>query len=382
MGKARPSKRLSSGDVLRVLERVAPRRLAAEWDNVGLIACPGDWRCGRALVAVDLTPDVLDEAIRVKADLVVAYHPPIFKPVKKLKTWRFDAEDLAAEAISRGIAVYSPHTAWDAAAGGTNDVIAAMCGIRETRPFTYPPVEPGRECKIVVFVPAEHVERVAQAMFATGAGRIGHYTHCSFRLPGQGTFYGSDDTNPRVGKRGRLETVDEVRLEAVARTRCVPDIVAAIRRTHPYEEPAFDIYPLAEHPRNREGPGRIGWMPKAAKLGAVATMLKRATGAANVAIVGHPSAKIERAWICVGAAGSLPFEVASTICGVTDVVITGEIRHHDALRYLRMGASAIALGHWASERPGVAALAKRLQKEMPGVGVRLSRADRDPFKAV
>lgn len=367
-------------DVNAVIGRIAPRSLAAEWDNVGLIVCgKGTEPCRRILVTGDLTPTVLAEAVRARIDLIVSYHPPIFRPIKRLSSLGWDAEDLAAQALARGIAVYSPHTAWDAAPGGTNDALAAHIGLTRTRPFTYAPLAAGRECKIVVFVPEGHADRVAQAMFDAGAGRIGEYTHCSFRIPGQGTFFGTESTSPRVGRRGRLERVDEIRLEAIARNSSVPQIVAALRRVHPYEEPAFDIYPLADHPSDRVGQGRIGELPRRTRVRDLARMLQRRIRASNVSIVGDGRSMVHRALICAGAAGSLPFELHRAVLTPGDVVITGEIRHHDALRYLRMGAAAIALGHWASERPGVDALAKRLATELPPVDVRRSRADGDPF---
>lgn len=376
----RPRTRKSNPEpsVLAVLESLAPRRLAAEWDNVGWLVVPHPWLCRRVLVTVDLTPSVLDEARRSQCNLVISYHPPIFRPIKRLKATRADAEDLAAEALVHNIAVYSPHTAWDAAQGGTNDTIAALCGARNLRPFNFA-TGLSAESKIVVFVPPAQLDRVAEAMFAAGAGRIGQYTHCSFRIPGHGTFFGTESTNPRLGHRGRLERVDEIRLEAVAKNSDIPAVVSAIRDAHPYEEPAFDIYPLGAIPSAKVGQGRMGTLQNRTNLRQLAAMLKRKTLAANIAIVGDPKRRIERVFICVGAAGSLPFEAEYPVCGPGDCVITGEIRHHDALRYLRCGASAIALGHWASERPGVAELARRLKAALHRLDVRLSRADRDPF---
>lgn len=378
MANARRPKANLAQEVERALHTLAPLRLAAKWDNVGWIARPGDWTCTRALVTVDLTPDVVDEALRSQCNLIVSYHPPIFKPINRLTTNRDDVDGLACEVLGRRIAIYSPHTAWDAAHGGTNDTIAALCGARNLHPFSSAAAD-GDESKIVVFVPPAQLDRVAEAMFAAGAGRIGQYTHCSFRIPGQGTFFGTESTNPRLGHRGRLERVDEIRLEAVVRNRNIPAVVSAIRDSHPYEEPAFDIFPLVRPPAIRLGQGRIGALPRRLTVRRIASILRNKTNAANISIVGKPSGLASRVFVCVGAAGSLPFEVMDTTCGSDDCVITGEIRHHDALRYLRCGASAIALGHWASERPGVAELARRLKLELPRLDVRLSKADRDPF---
>jgi hypothetical protein len=212
-------------------------------------------------------------------------------------------------------------------------------------------------------------------MFAAGAGRIGDYEQCSFRLPGTGTFFGTESTNPRVGRKGRLEQVDEVRLEMIAPTAKLPEVIAALRRAHPYEEPAFDIYPLTPEPVR--GIGRVGRLPAGTSLARLARQLKRATASEVMTVVGSPAARLKRAAVCVGAAGRLPLEKPrSADC---DVIVTGEIRHHDALTLLRRGVCAIALGHWESEHPALKALAKRIQEELPAVKLSLSRADAPPF---
>lgn len=378
----RTARGIPLSDCCETLRRIAPTELAADWDNVGLLVAPRGGRVVRALVSGDLTPAVLDESVGWRAGLVVAYHPPIFKTVKALRVGRDSPEGLAAEALQHGVAVYSPHTAWDAADGGMNDALIALCGVESTRPFGYPTPGPGRECKLVTFVPAASVDAVADAMFAAGAGRIGDYTHCSFRIPGQGTFFGTDATNPRVGRRGRLERVEEIRLEAVVPVTRVPEVVEAMRRAHPYEEPAFDIHPLADHPSIRAGQGRIGELTRPVALGSLARRLATRVRANAPTLVGDRRAAVRRVLVCAGAAGSLPFELHGDRCGPGDAIITGEIRHHDALRILRCGASAVALGHWSSERPGVTALARRLAREWPDVDVRLSRTDREPFESV
>lgn len=363
------------------MERIAPTRAAADWDNAGLLAGDAAGRLRRVLLAIDLTADVLDEAVRGGCDAIVSYHPPIFRAVKRFVVDRTQQEGLAAEAAMRGMAVYSPHTALDAAEGGTNDTLAALAGLENLAPFTA--AESGSsECKLVVFVPASHVDRVAEALFRVGAGRIGDYVQCSYRLAGQGTFFGTESTDPVIGRRGRLERVDEIRLEVVFPRGRIADVSSALRRAHPYEEPAFDVYALVKPPDPSIGQGRIGQFAKPPTLSALAASLKQKTGAANVAIVGRGAARMKRGLVCVGAAGSLPFDMPNDPCGRGDVVITGEIRHHDALRYQRCGAAAIALGHWASERPVLKPLAARLRRLLPGVIISASRADADPFRPV
>lgn len=365
-------------DLCDVMELVAPIWAAAEWDNVGLLAGDPTRELKRVLLTIDFTAEVLDEARRAGVDAIVSYHPPIFRPVKRLVADPKTQEGVVALALASGMAVYSPHTALDAADGGTNDVLGGLAGLKDMHPFQFAAAGPV-ECKLVVFVPPGDVERVAEAVFQAGGGRIGAYEQCSHRLHGEGTFFGTEATDPVVGRRGRLERVDEVRLEIIFSQKSLGDVAAAVRRTHPYEEPAFDVYALERLPHGKIGQGRIGEFSRPITLGTLARALKVQTRAANAVTIGKPGWKLRRGFVCVGAAGSLPFESTDERLAEGDVVITGEIRHHDALRYERCGIAAVALGHWASERPVLRPLAKRLGVLLRGVSVTVARADRDPF---
>jgi len=364
-------------DFCRAMESVAPTALAQSWDNVGLIAGDMESPLRRALLCIDLTPAVAEEAVRQKADMILAYHPPIFKPITHLRTPSTDTDAVVFRCIRHGIAVYAAHTALDAADGGTNDVIASLCGIKQTEPIEYVDEPSIDECKMVVFVPAGDLNKVAEAMFAAGAGQIGDYSHCSYRTTGQGTFLGGEGTHPTIGERGRVEHVDEIRLEVIVPTKDLPAVIRAMRRSHSYEEPAFDIYPLK--PRPVRGIGRVGRLPRPIALMNLARKLKRATKAACVQVVGPTDRTIERAVIVVGAAGSLPFRVPLSD---RDVIVTGEIRHHDALTMQRHNCTAIALGHWASERPVLPHLVTRLLSTLTSVTFHISEADQDPFRPV
>jgi len=378
---AKTRKNTNVAHLCSAMERIAPTAAAADWDNVGLLVGCGDWPLHRVLLTIDTTPAVLDEAVRGRCDAVLSYHPLIFRAVKRLLPSRLDQEGLAAEALSRRIAVYSPHTALDAAPGGTNETLATLAGLVDLVPFEAA-AGSAPQCKLVVFVPEVHADRVAEAVFLAGAGRIGDYEKCSYRLQGQGTFFGAEGAHPAVGRKGRLERVDEVRLEIVFPQQRLAEVTAAVRQAHPYEEPAFDVYPLVASPNVGTGQGRTGSFRMPVGLAALAATLGKKTGAKNIAIVGKARQKVRRGLVCVGAAGSLPFELPQTPCGPGDVVVTGEIRHHDALRYERSGAAAIALGHWASERPVLKPLAGRLKRLLPDAKIVLSRKDRDPFAAV
>lgn len=368
--------RATVADVAAALDRIAPPALAQSWDNVGLLAGDPHARVERVLLCIDLTHAVVDEARRTRAGFVFAYHPPLFKPISRVLATSKATDSILFDCISAGIAVYSSHTALDAADGGTNDCIAALCGIERMEPLEYVDTPAPRGCKLVTFVPAESLEKVADALFAAGAGCIGDYTHCSFRVEGEGTFFGGENTNPVIGQRGARERVEETRLELVVPHSRLPDTLQALRAAHPYEEPAFDIYPL--QPPLMRGIGRCGTLPRPIELRRLAQSLQQATAATCVQLVGDPNRRVDRAIILVGAAGDLPIRA---LRGPGDVIITGEIRHHDALAIRRVGASAIALGHWSSERPVLDPLRSRILTALPGLKVSLSRADRDPFSA-
>lgn len=374
--KPKPTK-LRVSHVCEAMQTIAPPQLAQSWDNVGLLAGDVSNPARTALLCIDLTPEVAREAIKLKTDVVIAYHPPIFKPIATITAQSRGPEAAVFRCIENGIAVYAVHTALDAADGGTNDCLAALCGIKETEPLEYVYDLHGPQFKVVTFVPPANLDAVTDAMFHAGAGHIGDYSHCSYRLEGQGTFLGSDQTNPAIGKAGRLETVQETRIEMVCPERRLPAVINALVRAHPYEEPAFDIYPVKSGPVR--GIGRRGALPATISLGQLAQKLRKALGAKTAQIVGEKDQSLDRAVIVAGAAGSLPFR---TPLAPNDVIITGEIRHHDALTIRRLGCTAIALGHSTSERPVLDALAKRLPKLLPGLIVKISQTDCEPFEPV
>ena len=206
------------------------------------------------MTCLTVTPDSAAEAVAEGADLIVTHHPILFRSVKKLTDATPEGRMLLALARAN-VAVYSPHTAFDDADGGINDLLARRLGLTGVGPLRR--ARTRRSCKIVVFTPEKDLERVSDAMFAAGAGRIGQYSECSFRLPGTGTFFGSEATNPTVGQKGRREEVAEWRLEAVCPECDVDAVLAAVRRAHSYEEPAFDVYPLRPS-ASAAGAGRIG----------------------------------------------------------------------------------------------------------------------------
>jgi dinuclear metal center YbgI/SA1388 family protein len=358
-------------DLVGAMEAIAPTRFAAEWDNVGLLVGDPSIPASRVMLAIDCTRAVVDEAARERCDAIVSYHPPIFAAQK-----RFVAGSAAYHAAHAGIAVFSPHTALDVAEGGTNDVLADAIGMTGRAPLR--PLQAltqlDVEYKLVTFVPAEHVDAVSEAVFAAGAGRIGKYTSCSFRAPGTGTFFGESGANPAVGKAGVLEHAPEVRLETVVPVGRADAVAEALRRAHPYEEPAFDWVRLAPAGR-RCGLGRVGAVD-GPTVRALVDRAKRSLGVAHALVAGDLDAPVTRAAVCAGSGGDL---VPDAIAGGAQLLLTGEVRHHDALRAVDAGLAVACVRHSTSERGALAALQRRLSEHMPAVTFVASREDREPF---
>ena len=354
--------------IVKAIENIAPPSLAESWDNVGLLAGDPNQEISRILLTIDYSPAVAEEGRANKCDLVIAYHPPIFQPLKRVV-----AGSAVFEAIRRGVAIYSPHTALDVAEGGTNDMLADVLGLTDRRPLKCGEAK-GTQFKLVVFVPIEAVEKVSRALFEAGAGRIGDYSSCSFRCAGTGTFFGEAGSAPAVGQSGRLEKVDEIRLETVVPIDGVDAVIRALRASHPYEEPAFDLNVLAAA-ADGKGQGRIGSIPPTAR-GELFDRIKRELGIGHLLIAGPVDGTITRAAVCAGSCGNM---IDDAIGAKAELYLTGEIRHHDAVKAANAGLTVVCTLHSNSERAVLKRLAKRLG-ETPGMpGMIVSSADADPI---
>lgn len=369
------------GRVVEVIESIAPPADAAEWDNVGLLVGGAGWRGSPLLLTIDLTEPVLDEAVEGGAGMILAYHPPIFRPLPRL-TDAPGGQGIVLEAARNGIAVYSPHTALDAVTGGINDWIAEGLGPGDVRALTPGATLPASEqCKLVTFCPAGAVDRVRQALATVGAGRIGDYELCSFEIKGTGTFFGGTGTSPQVGRAGRLERVEEVRLEMVCSEASLALAVTTLREFHPYEEPPIEIYRLLPRPSRHAGEGRRLVLDRQESLAAIVERLKTRLGVGAVRVApGHPAPRRYRTiGLCAGAGGSLLAAACRQDC---QMFITGEMRHHDVLAAQSQGCTVVLAGHTNTERGYLKILRKRLAAELPGVAISISRRDSDPLKVM
>jgi dinuclear metal center YbgI/SA1388 family protein len=358
-------------DVRSYLDAFAPPRLAAEWDNVGLLLGDAAAQVHRILTCLTVTPEVVAEAVEQGAELIVSHHPILVRGTKRLSTDTAEGR-LLWPLMRAGIAVYSPHTAFDNTAGGINDSLARRLGLSEVGPLRHG--DGPRQCKVVVFVPDGDLQKVSDAMFAAGAGNIGQYRECSFRLPGTGTFFGSEATNPTVGQKGHREEVSEWRLEVLTPETALADVLAAMRKAHSYEEPAYDVYPLKPAPAG-QGEGRVGHLPQAMPLVELSRRVKRELKASALQYVGPPERAVQRVAVACGAAGEFLDDAARA---KADVFLTGEMRFHDYLRAQAAGVGLILPGHYATERPAVEELAERLGAQWPGLEVMASRREADP----
>lgn len=373
-----PKDAVTLGSFAAAMERIAPLHLAESWDNVGLLSGHRTSLVKKVLLTIDITEAVHDEALATGADLVVSYHPPIFKPLAHLRINGNEPPALAVALASHGVWVYSPHTALDTVDGGTNDVLADRVGARVTGSFSHYAAK-GEYLKLVTFIPEANVDQVAEALFAAGCGHIGtksKYTHCSFRTVGTGTFFGDEHTNPAVGQKGQLERVPEIRLETILPVDAAGEVVNALKRAHPYEEPAFDLLKM-QTPPEAVGLGRFAELDKDMTLSAFAARCKKALRVPRVWVVGNPEQPVRRLALVAGSCDRLVLDRADR--AKYDCVLTGELKHHHMLAYQAAGAAVVCVGHGNSERPVLETLAGRIANALPTLQISLSAADQDPF---
>ena len=304
------------------------------------------------LVALDVTQEVVDEAVTRKADLIVSHHPLLFRPPSSLS----DSDrvgNLALFLAERGIALYSAHTNLDSARGGVNFALAQALGLEKTR-FLMPMKD--ALVKLAVFVPEDYVERVQAAIADAGAGIIGEYDSCSFQLKGKGTFRGSEHTQPFSGKARRLETVEEVRLEMVVPRARVSAAVASMKAVHPYEEVAYDLYTL-ENVNPNVGMGVVGELSRAMSVRAFLTKLKKSLSVEAVRFSGSLTDEVKRVAVCGGNGSDL---LEDAIRAKADLFVTADIRYH-AFHAAVGRIVLVDAGHFETEQVVLRTIAGRLR---------------------
>ncbi len=366
---------ITVSEVSSWMGKFAPLDLAEPWDNVGLLWGDPTDRVERVMTCLTVTPETAGEAVSSGVNLIVSHHPVLFRPTQKVVVGVGEGRLLWSLARA-GVAIYSPHTAFDNAAQGINQGLAERFDLREIRPLREAPARP--RFKVVTFVPPGDRDPVLSASFAAGAGQIGDYSECSFTTAGRGTFFGSEATHPTVGQGGRREQVREWKVEIVCPGDRLEGVLEAIRRAHSYEEPAIDVIPLRDEPSG-PGVGRIGRLVEAQSLESFATMVSRELGSSTIQYAGEPTRRVETVAIACGAGDDF---LKDAHRAGADVLLTGEARFHRGLEARSLGIGLVVAGHHATERPGVEALALRLAEAFPSLSVWASRVEADPFLSV
>ncbi len=364
-------------DIVGIINKIAPSELAEAWDNPGLqIGDPGA-EVTRVMVALDPTPDVIDFAITTSCQLLVTHHPLIFKPLKSISA----ANPLGAsiqKAIKGGVSIVTLHTNYDIAAGGLNDVLARKIGLSDSVPLRI--TSSAELVKLVVFVPVDQLAQVRLALFPFAATQ-GNYRDCSFAADGIGTFTPLEGAEPFSGTVGELSRVPEERLEILIAAAQVSRAVKALLAVHPYEEPAFDLYPLLNRGA-KLGLGRVGRLTESLTLAEYAARLKNGLSAPALRYVGDPNAMISKVALCSGSGASL---LRDAVRVGADVLVTGDVKYHEARDAEECGLALIDAGHYPTEIIMVHEMAERLGRAFASAGyaecvVVECRAEADPFR--
>ena len=357
-------------DITAALEAWAPRSLQEEYDNSGLQVGDPETEVNSALVCLDCTEAVVEEAARLGCGLIISHHPVIFRGLKSLSGKGY-VERTILVAIKHGIALYAIHTNLDNVISGVNAEIAARLGLKDLRVLD---PKPGQLRKLVVFVPKDHAGSVLGAMFQAGAGRIGNYDECSFSGEGHGTFRAGENTDPHVGQTGVRHTEPETRVEVIVPVTAEPAVVSAMITAHPYEEVAYDLVPLA-NAHQGIGSGMVGVLDEPLEERGFLAYLKQAF---DLKVIRHTKLldrPVRKVALC---GGSGAFLINKAKAAGADAYLTGDIKYHeffDADSKLLLAD----IGHYGSEQFTMNLIQRRLGELFPTFAVRLTENVTDPI---
>ncbi len=356
-------------DITTYLEEIAPLSLQESYDNSGLLIGSYDSKITKALISLDVTPEVVDEAVENKCNLIIAHHPLIFKGLKRL-TGSNDVERSILKAIKADVAIYAIHTNLDNVFEGVNHMLATKLGLSKLKILSN---KPNLLRKIVTFCPVKDAEKIREAMFEAGSGHIGNYDSCSFNAKGTGTFRGDETTTPYVGEPEKLHHEKEMRIETVVPAYLVNNTIKALIQAHPYEEVAYDIYPL-ENTYQKTGSGMVGELKNAMPAEDFLNKVKKILGCQYIkhnALVDRP---IKRVAVC-GGSGS--FLIHDAYRAKADIFITGDIKYHEFFEHLNLMTIADA-GHFETEQSTKELLEGFLTKKFPNFALRISKKNVNP----
>ena len=364
-------------DLVGLVHSLYPPALAEEWDNVGLQVGESTAELKSVLVCLDPNEKALDAAAALDVQAILSHHPLLFRPLRSL-TSADETGRAVLRAVRDRIAVICAHTNLDRGRNGLNDWLAARLGVAAVRPLA----TGGELLKLVVFVPTGYESQVADALFAAGAGEVGKYDRCAFRSLGTGAFRPGPGTNPFIGREGETEMVRELRLETVIPREAAGRTVERILKAHPYEEVAYDLVPLVNR-RSDVGLGRIGRLERTLTLGEFAAEVKKALAVNSLRLVGDLGRKVGKVALCGGSGSSLLVEAVRQ---GADVLVTGDVKYHEAQNAESQGIALIDAGHFATEHLMVAELSRVLRREAERKGLSIvfheMKGESDPLKTI
>ena len=370
---------VNSNKIIKIMNEIAPERLAESWDNVGLLVGNEDSEVDRVLVALEATEAVVDEAIENNIDLIICHHPLLFKPMKKI-TDGDPIGRLVRKLIKNNINLYAAHTNLDITKEGTNDYVAEHLGLKMVSGLEKTGSE--KYMKLAVFVPVEDVESVRKALANAGAGHIGTYSDCAFMTEGRGMFKPLEGSNPHIGSVNEIEKVREVKLEVVTDKQNLPRVINAMLKAHPYEVPAYDVWGL-ENEIESHYLGRFGLIDGTYTLEEFSAFVKDKLHVNQLRYVGNPQKRVRKAAICTGAGADVMKAAVKRGC---DVLITGDLKYHEAQSALQMNLCVIDAGHYETEQIYVKRLCQKLkmaiEKKEYDVAIIESTKEENPFRGL
>ncbi|WP_067727392.1 Nif3-like dinuclear metal center hexameric protein [Oceanobacillus damuensis] len=365
---------LNNSDIFGIMENWAPQSMAYDWDNVGLQLGSYSKSVKKIMITLDVTESVVDEAIEQGADLIIAHHPLLFKPVKQINIDTAQGK-IIQKLITNEITVYASHTNLDAADGGVNDMLSELLGLQSRKVLIE--TESEQLYKLAVYVPVSHENVVREALSKGRAGHIGNYSHCTFQTEGQGTFKPLEGTNPFIGSKNQLEYVNEVKVETIVQQTYLQNVINHMIDAHPYEEAAYDIYPLINEGK-KYGIGRIGTLKTPAKLRALCDYVKTAFDVPAVRVTGDLDKPVKTVAV-LGGSGEKYIHAAKR--SGADVYITGDMSFHIAQEAEQIGLSVIDPGHYI-EKVMKKATKEYLQQQLKQekIEITISKSNTEPFK--
>ncbi|MDE5976961.1 MAG: Nif3-like dinuclear metal center hexameric protein [Turicibacter sp.] len=333
---------LTISDVIKQLEILFPKHLAYDKDPIGLQIGHVNRRLTKVLVTLDVTKEIVEEAIEKGANLIVAHHPFIYRPLASINT-NTPKGKVVELCIKHDICVYAMHTNFDIAKNGMNDCFAEALGLKEIQPLIPTKREP--YSKIAIYVPTPHAKEIQQVMGEAGVGQIGAYSHCTFTTTGMGSFKPLEGSNPFIGQCNQIESVEEVKIEGIIPTSLVSHVISKIKAVHPYEEMAYDVYDLNVTLSNTQyGLGRIGQVEHPMDAVEYIQHVKQVLNVANARFIGNLNKKIKTVAVIGGSGSSY---IGPVKAKKADLFITGDVGFHDAQDALDMGLNVLDVGHHA-----------------------------------